>query len=78
MRKKDTAQAADMFAPKKVTSVDVGASRINLCFVEYSSRRKYCEAKHSYFGINFQIAIANLWAGVIYYIRNWNRDYEFL
>ena len=29
-----------------------------------------CEAEHNYFGINVQIANANLWAGVINYFRN--------
>ena len=34
------------------------------------SLRKYCEATHSYFGINFQIPDANVWAGAINYFRN--------
>ena len=38
------------------------------------SCRKYCEAKDHYFGINVQIANANLWAGVINSFRNCNCD----
>ena len=33
------------------------------CEKRVPCRRKYCEAKYNYFGINFQIANANLWVG---------------
>ena len=52
--------------------------RKDLSNKDYPSRRKCFDAENNYFEINFQIANANLWAGVINYVRSCNCECDFL